>query len=587
MRRIPALPRAKRAYLPVPEPLEHRLCLTIHFQFDYSRDVLGFFDDPARRESLERAGDTLTSLLADSLSPINPGGLNTWTADFDDPATGLPTTAVNLSIPADTLLVYAGGRDLDGSTLGIGATGGFSSFGTVAWNNTVKGRGHDAALTSPPTDFVTWGGAITFDLPSDWYFGADAAGLGSTQNDFTSVALHELTHLLGFGTSTVWSDLVSGGVFTGAHATAVYGAGNPPVTDGHWAQGLMDDGSEVVMDPVILQGTRKLPTRLDYAAIQDLGWTLRADPDGALGGAAVVAPPAGGTLGIENQRIANPTDVNLYQFQAAMGQTIVAQTAQLPGGTPVDTAVRLFDASGTELAIADDPGDDTLTFTAPATGTYVIGVSSATNRAYSVKESPSLLLAGASGDYRLLLSIADPGQTPTPSPAAPPSAAPVSPPAPAPSPAPTPTPTPTPAPLPFPVPTTMPEAPPFVTSVEKTMIRIRSAPKARASRSPAIVVRFSGDLDPTTAGLIGSYQVFAGRKVRGKGLVFDRPVKLASAQYNADSRSATIMTARGMTLTGPLQLVIRSQANLQSPEGTSLDGDLDGRAGGSFVARIG
>ncbi|MEZ6061148.1 MAG: hypothetical protein R3C19_12355 [Planctomycetaceae bacterium] len=55
------------------------------------------------------------------------------------------------------------------------------------------------ALTATETDFGP-GGAITFDTTGvTWNF--DDAAPGGGESDFFSVAIHELAHLLGFGTS--------------------------------------------------------------------------------------------------------------------------------------------------------------------------------------------------------------------------------------------------------------------------------------------------------------------------------------------------------------------------------------------------
>ena len=42
----------------------------------------------------------------------------------------------------------------------------------------------------------------------------------------------------------------------------------------HLAEGLTDDGQEAVMDPTIKTGTRKLPTPLDFAVLDDIGWQI-------------------------------------------------------------------------------------------------------------------------------------------------------------------------------------------------------------------------------------------------------------------------------------------------------------------------
>src|SRR5205814_800351 len=90
-----------------------------------------------------------------------------------------------------------------GGPLGMGGAGGFSASGSGAWLTAVRTRGEAGATGVPgtATDTAPWGGAITFTTTENWYFGSEASGLGPGQNDFLSVATHELIHLLGFNNS--------------------------------------------------------------------------------------------------------------------------------------------------------------------------------------------------------------------------------------------------------------------------------------------------------------------------------------------------------------------------------------------------
>lgn len=135
-------------------------------------------------------------------------------------------------------------------------------------------RGQAGILNTPETDFSLWGGAITFDIDTNWYFGTSADGQGSNQYDFLSVAMHELGHVLGIGTAGSWDNQVSGSFFVGPHAVAEYGDKVPLSGDSHFESETMDQGHEVAMDPDLLVGTRKLFTALDYAALADIGWEV-------------------------------------------------------------------------------------------------------------------------------------------------------------------------------------------------------------------------------------------------------------------------------------------------------------------------
>ena len=209
------------------ECLEARQLLTITIQFDYRQDANHFFDDPARQQILELAGQSLGSRLNDHLQAITPSGSNTWTLSVTNPSGASSFSLTDVTIPENTLLVFVGARAM--SPLGIGGPGAYSASGSTEWLDLVESRGQAGALNNPQTDFSPWGGSISFDLDANWYFGTSEAGLGSGRQDFLSVATHELGHLLGIGTADSWDRYVSGESFVGPNARAVHG-GNVPLS---------------------------------------------------------------------------------------------------------------------------------------------------------------------------------------------------------------------------------------------------------------------------------------------------------------------------------------------------------------------
>jgi hypothetical protein len=269
-------PRASRGSRPRLESLEDRCCPSLTFLFDYSFDSSGFFNDPQRRAILNLAGQILGSHLYDSLTPITPSPGNTWTASIDNPATGVPVGLPNLDIPANTLLIYAAGRDYQGASVGEGGFGGESASGSSSWLDTVAARGQTGALGATPTNFAPWGGALSFDTTTSWSFGDASTPPGPQQYDFLSVALHELGHVLGIGTALSWQAHVWAGAFHGQAAEAEFGGPVPvDASAHHWATGTLDHGVEPDMTPSIQAGQRKLFTPLDWAALQDIGWQLQ------------------------------------------------------------------------------------------------------------------------------------------------------------------------------------------------------------------------------------------------------------------------------------------------------------------------
>ena len=362
------------------ECLEGREVPAVTVLLDYSHDTAGFFDDPARRAILQTVVDDLASHLTAPLAAVAPAGGNTWSETFFDPATGLQTSVPNPTLAANTIVIYAGGRDLTGAEAGVGGFGGYSAGGTQSWLNSIAARGPGFAL---------WGGSLALDTSgTNWYFGTSAAGMRANQVDFTSVVTHEVGHILGLGTAPTWFGQVSGGAFRGPAARAVYGGPVPVTADGaHWANGLTVGRSPVSLDPVMSTGTRVAFSALDYAALGDAGWSV----SGVAGVAPTAAPPPppapvpptvtpvplnsplytpGGTGGFGGGAargadrlvaLTGPTDGSVQLFGAGADGILAAAGPKVypfPNyAGSIRTAVGDFDGDGsTDIAAATGPG---------------------------------------------------------------------------------------------------------------------------------------------------------------------------------------------------------------------------------------
>lgn len=268
---------------------------------DYRYDTNGFFTaNPQAATTLEAAADFFESIIIDQISDITPTSGNEWSQTFFHPGTldlytvstsaalndPVPNEIRPLSVAANTLVIYAGGAGLGGS-LGVGGPGGGGASGSSEWLETVFERGENGASGTQPTDFAPWGGSISFATDQTWHF-----GLGNTvagRNDFYSVALHELGHLLGLslpGDTYSWDTYQEGSEFAGPNVIAVHGSAAATVstTDLHWAAGTNSTifgtttPQQAVMTAGIVTGTRKVFTELDVAALRDVGWDVIPEP---------------------------------------------------------------------------------------------------------------------------------------------------------------------------------------------------------------------------------------------------------------------------------------------------------------------
>ncbi|MCD4824591.1 MAG: PEP-CTERM sorting domain-containing protein [Phycisphaerae bacterium] len=257
--------------------------IDVVFDYYYDDNANGFFDTStadglAARDRMDDVASYYEGILNDTLLAITPSGVNTWTPQFSNPATGLPISGeIDMNVAADTLIVYAGGRDM--GALGQGGAGGYSAVGTAAWLDLVASRGEN-----PITDFGPWGGSVSFNtnLPTDYSWNFSANDPESDEYDFLSVAIHEMGHVLGIGGATPWQNYISGSDFTGPAARAEYGDDVPLNDNAHWKEGTKSevDGvdQEAAMDPTIANGKRKYFTDLDEAGLSDIGWEIVPEP---------------------------------------------------------------------------------------------------------------------------------------------------------------------------------------------------------------------------------------------------------------------------------------------------------------------
>ncbi|QEG34105.1 dockerin type I domain-containing protein [Bythopirellula goksoeyrii] len=317
--------------------------LTIDLQYP-SSPLFSTLHDPVAKAAIDAAAFDLSTAVTTSLSAVttdaysgSSGGAEiTFGFEFKyrDPLSNTDGHIIvpNATISSNVVNLFVGARNLTGNTLGVGSPGlvqlDYSQFSGGGTNpNGLPGavsiaeskaqaaykRGSgpvigtamgSATLGNVSADIdVDYGlayGSISFDWDSNnngvkdtdtqlstyWHFDHTTA-VAAGKNDLYSVALHEMLHTLGIGSSPTWDSKVSGTSWTGSQVQALTGSGAnlivpPTMMDpigSHAASGLMSrrisDGAqqEVVIDPNITTGQRKSLTELDLAFLRDIGHT--------------------------------------------------------------------------------------------------------------------------------------------------------------------------------------------------------------------------------------------------------------------------------------------------------------------------
>jgi hypothetical protein len=232
---------------------------TFNIQFDYRFDSSNWYTT-ARRAALDAAADFWERIILDEFADTPIG--------TTIPLVRNPTTEVDNAFTTDfaidDLLVFVGSKDIPGSTLAFAGPSGY-------YNTDTRYTGDD---------FEPRIGSLTFDNTIAWFLDSTAGSrndIPASQFDFIGTAIHELGHILGFNRGIPAFDRnVVGNTFVGANARLVNGGqGIPLSADGHIQDSYTySNYGESALDPTTAAGMRKLPTLLDMAILDDVGYTI-------------------------------------------------------------------------------------------------------------------------------------------------------------------------------------------------------------------------------------------------------------------------------------------------------------------------
>jgi hypothetical protein len=139
--------------------------------------------------------------------------------------------------------------------------------------------------------------------------------------------------------------------------------------------------------------------------------TPTADSEGDTTATALAADLSSGTY-THTAKIGdglNPlADVDLYRVDNVQpGQVLTATTAQVAGGTYMQTYLRVFDASGNQVGYSFYGYGSRFEYQLAAGGTYYVGVSGYPNYNYNPVTGTNTY-PGSRGDYQLNLTLATP-----------------------------------------------------------------------------------------------------------------------------------------------------------------------------------
>lgn len=240
--------------------------MSFEIKFDYRFDESNFFT-PERKAILEQAGSIWSSYIQDDFAAI--------------PAQETLKFSINninrevvLSEPIDDLLIFI-------SSVELGENSSQPTLGEGAFHATFE-VGSDRETRIIRNDFEPWLGTIEFNanFADRFYFDSTPEtddDIPANKQDFLSLSLHEIGHILGIGISPAFNDLVKDGSFTGAKSVKLNNNRPVPLDSDrdHIRENFsVNFDSDALLDKSFTFGERNLPTDLDLAILADIGYDI-------------------------------------------------------------------------------------------------------------------------------------------------------------------------------------------------------------------------------------------------------------------------------------------------------------------------
>lgn len=242
--------------------------MAFDIEFDYRFDKNNFFTEE-KKAILEQAGDIWSSYIQDEFTSISAGEKLRFDINGE-------RQEVILDKPVDDLIIFVSSVELSSNQATLGEGAFYADF--------VLGSDRQERIQGD--DFQPWLGTIEFNSSADFFYFDPTPesddDIPFNKQDFLSLSLHEIGHVLGIGISNAFLNQVENGEFTGKQSVNLNNGKFVPLDEdiNHIENGFsLDPDADALLDKTFTFGERNLPTNLDLAILADIGYDVIAYDD--------------------------------------------------------------------------------------------------------------------------------------------------------------------------------------------------------------------------------------------------------------------------------------------------------------------